>query len=73
MADDTPKTWWGRFLPEATTPVREPELSGSSSVPRGMRDGHKLFGGREIIRRELDLRARIQHGLYAIAQLGLPH
>ncbi|WP_082455870.1 MULTISPECIES: AI-2E family transporter [unclassified Plantibacter] len=37
MADDTPKTWWGRFLPEATTPVREPELSGSSSVPRGMR------------------------------------
>ncbi|WP_285035725.1 AI-2E family transporter [Plantibacter sp. ME-Dv--P-095] len=37
MADDTPKTWWGRFLPEAATPVREPELSGSSSVPRGMR------------------------------------
>jgi predicted PurR-regulated permease PerM len=37
MADDTPKTWWGRFLPEAASPVREPDLSGSSSVPRGMR------------------------------------
>ncbi|WP_285040617.1 AI-2E family transporter [Plantibacter sp. LMC-P-059a] len=37
MADDTPKTWWGRFLPEAASPVREPDPSGSSSVPRGMR------------------------------------
>ncbi|MGK9146511.1 AI-2E family transporter [Plantibacter flavus] len=34
MADDTPKTWWGRFLPEAVSPVRERE---PSPVAPGMR------------------------------------
>jgi len=37
MADDTPKTWWGRFLPEAVEPVRDRDADGTNVVPRGMR------------------------------------
>lgn len=37
MADDTPKTWWGRFLPDAVEPARERQTSGSTVVPPGMR------------------------------------
>lgn len=38
MADDTPKTWWGRFLPDAVNPpARESSTSGASGVSPGMR------------------------------------
>lgn len=37
MADDTPKTWWGRFLPDAVEPARERDTSGSTGVAPGMR------------------------------------